>query len=221
MSRREHIQQSSIVIPEPYVECPFTNNAADIKGHLAWDNVVNVTFTNGCANFNGSSSYLRSQKHIPFSKIKTVTYLVKFNVVPAVDAPSSTWQALHYFQAYDYYNYAAYYSILQNYSPESVGLTNNARSTSYSAANNTLTNSVGSTQAGVWYRITFRRNPNNTTDLWIDNLTRTVNASIPDNYSPDIIFGKLYPNNIRWLNGAIKDFRIWDIELTDEQIAAL
>lgn len=218
--RREHIHKSSIFIPEPYVECPFTSSADDIKGHLSWTNAVNLSYSSNGASFNGSSSYLRCQNQLKLEKIKTVSYLVKFNRVPT-DGISSTWMSLHYFMSYSYYNYASYYGIFQHYSNENAELTNNARTNTYSAADNTLTTPFGSTLTGVWYRITFRRNSNNTTDLWIDNYHKLVNYAIPDSYYSDIVFGKLYPNNIRYLDGDIKDFRIWDVELTDEQISSL
>ena len=218
--KKQHIRQQPIVIPEPYVECPFTSNANDIKGHLSWTNAVNLSYSSDGASFNGSSSYLRCQNQLKLEKIKTVSYLVKFNRIPT-DGVSSTWMALHYFMSYSYYNYASYYSIFQHYSNENVELTNNVRTNSYSAADNTLTTPFGSTLTGMWYRITFRRNSNNTTDLWIDELHKVVNYAIPDSYYSDIVFGKLYPNNIRYLDGNIKDLRIWDVELTDEQIASL
>lgn len=216
--KREHSNQESI--PQPYIHCPFTSDVLDIYGHLTWTEQNGITFSDGCANFNGSSSYLRARNVLSLSHIKTVSYLVKFNTIPT-DGQSSTWQSCHYFQSYSYYNYAAYYGILQEFSAGPYGLSNAARSTSYSDSQNTLTTSFGSTQTGTWYRMTFRRNSDNTTDVWIDALRKHINAYIPDSYQSDIFFGKLYPNNIRFLNGGVKELKIWDVELTDEQIAQL
>ena len=220
MSRREHIQQSSIVIPEPYVECPFTSSAADIKGHLSWTNAVNLSYSSNGASFNGSSSYLRCKNQLKLEKIKTVSYLVKFNSIP-IDGNSNTWNTAHYILCNNNTNYR-YYSYLQHYSGENVELTNcMTDGNGFSPEVNVLTTPFGSTVVGQLYRMTFRRN-SNTTDVWIDELHKTINRAVTnDNYYADIFFGKMENQNKRYLDGNIKDLRIWDVMLTDEQIAAL
>ena len=218
--KREHIQHSSIVIPEPYVECPFTSNANDIKGHLSWSNAVNLTYSSDGAAFNGSSSYLRNRNQLKLEKIKTFSYLVKFNTIP-IDGNSNTWHTAHYILCNNNSNYR-YYSYLQHYSGEDVELTNcMTDGNGFSTAVNVLTTTFGSTVVGQWYRMTFRRN-SNTTDVWIDLLHKTINRAVTnDNYYADIFFGKMENQNKRYLDGNIKDLRIWDVELTDEQITAL
>lgn len=213
MKREEAIE--SLNIPQPYIHCPFTNSANDIYGHLTWDNVVNLTYGNDGAVFNGSSSMLRSRNRITAGKIKTFVYYVKFNVIPT-DGVSSTWQATHFFMGNNN-SQNAMFGMLQHYQAENDELTNTIRAGSWTST--VLSTPYGSTQTGRWYKIIVRKNQN-TTDLYIDNYHTTSNYIFNDSWNMDMFLG----TNIafeRYLNGNIKDLMVWDIPLTDEQIALL
>lgn len=218
--RRTHEIKSSIVIPEPYVSCPFESDATDEKGHLTWttNNVTSYSQTNG-ARF-GGSNYLRCYNSFSLQKLMTMSYLVMFDSIPT-DGNSSTWHTCHYIRGGNTDTYR-YYSFLQHFTSENVELTNCAQSgSSFSIADNVLTTPFGSTQINTWYRITLRVNSTtNSVTAFIDSYKKDINAMIPTSETCDMRFG-CNNNGQRYLRGYIKDLRIWDVELTDEQIAQL
>lgn len=218
MRREQEIK--SPMIPEPYVHCPFTSTATDLKGNLTWStNTVNIYDATLGARF-GGSNYMRAYNLISLQRLKTMCYYVRFDVIPT-DGVTSTWHTPHYIKCGDSGLYR-YYSFLQHFSAENVELTNCAQSDStFSIADNVLTTTFGSTQINTWYKIVLRVNePNNNVTVFIDDLKRDINAMVPLSYSCDIRLG-CNDNTQRYLRGYIKDFRIWDVELSDDQIAQL
>jgi len=218
--RRENEIKSSIVLPEPYVHCPFTSNATDLKGNLTWSiNTVSTYDATLGARF-GGSNYMRAYNQISLQRLKTMCYYVRFDVIPT-DGVSSTWQTPHYIRCNNTAGFR-YYSFLQHFSVENAELTNCAIiNNSFSVENNVLTTPFGSTLINTWYKIVLRVNEsNNNVTVFIDDLKRDINAMVPLSYSCDIRLG-CNDNTQRYLRGYIKDFRIWDVELTDEQIAQL
>ena len=218
--RRQTKSPNAIVIPEPYVHCPFTSAATDLKGNLTWStNTVSTYDSTLGAKFSGSN-YMRDYNQISFQRLKTMCYYVRFDVIPT-DGVSSTWQTTHYIRCNNISSFR-YYSFLQHYSAENAELTNNAQSdSSFSITDNVLTTPFGSTQINTWYKIVLRVNEaRNNITVFIDDLQRDIEAMVPLLYSCDIRLG-CNDNTQRYLRGYIKDFRIWDVELTDEQIAQL
>lgn len=220
MSRRHEQLKEEIFIPEPFVYCPLTENANDTKGHLSWttNTVSQYSLTLG-ARF-GGSNYMRCNNSFSFANIKTLCYYVRFDSIPT-DGNSNTWHVMHYIRGNNNESYR-YYGMLQHFSNENAELTNCAvAGGSFNQNTSVLTTPFGSTLVNTWYKIALRVNASqNNVTVFIDTYKKDISGTIPTSASCDIKLGA-HPNNVRYLKGYMKDFRIWDVELTDEQIAAL
>lgn len=212
--RREN--SAGIILPEPYIYCPFTQNSADVKGHLTWDYESNMSYSSTGARFTGSS-YLRSVNKVQSSNFITFCFYARFDEIPT-DGVSSTWQTTHYIMGNNSEQYR-YYGYLQHYSAENVELVNALMTNSFSVDDNVLTTPWGSTQTNTWYRFVTRKNAIDT-DLWVSDVHRKVNYVMNSVYNLDIIIGRRKATD-RYMKGYIRDFTVWNTALTDEQIAAL
>lgn len=209
-------------LPVPIIHCPFATDSNDKYGRLTWDVVQNVSYSDGCAQFNGSSSYLLASDKITFDEMSTIVLYVKFNRKPT-DGITATWMTPFYIKPCDYGgNGDRYYSYYQHYSNENSEITNNCMyGSDFSVSSNVLSIPWNSGQINHWYKMVIRRNvDSNTTDLWIDEYHKIVNGIIQNNPC-EIYLGVMGGYSKRYMDGAIKDFMVFDIPLTDEQIAML
>lgn len=212
--RREN--NTRIILPEPYIYCPFTQNSIDVKGHLIWDYESNMSYSSTGARFTGSS-YLRSVNKVQSNNFITFCFYAMFDEIP-IDGVSSTWQTTHYIMGNNSEQYR-YYGYLQHYSAENVELVNALMTGSFSLDTNVLTTDLGTTQTNTWYRFVTRRNTSDT-DLWVSDVHRKVNFAMNPSYYLDIILGRRKASD-RYLKGYLRDFTVWNTALTDEQIATL
>ena len=239
MSRRHYIAAGGEVIPEGCVFlAPLSEN--DLKDHVSGESFV----VDGQLAWNANEkAYLVTLggvgtrvAHIvvPDMGINTkMTTVYEYKEVGSSNfrpacfgaaysgGDSNTWHVMHYIRGNNNESYR-YYGMLQHFSNENAELTNCAvTGSSFNQNTSVLTTPFGSTLINTWYKIALRVNASqNNVTVFIDTYKKDIRGTIPTSASCDIKLGA-HPNNVRYLKGYMKDFRIWDVELTDEQIAAL
>jgi len=211
--KREHIDKSPIVIPEPYIWFPFTSNATDSEGVIGTLNGSCSGYSNDGAYFIGSGGLYKTNLNILASNLNTLSLQIKFDNIVPTDVTT----------------------ILQIVKSGNVNGLNMYHAPSWGQDLNLACYTTGSTIigtlsltsvpfiAGEWYTLTIRQSfsvPK--TELWVNGVKRnTFNTT----YSQSFVFNGIYvgknTSSVRVFKGHIKNLRMWNVELTDEQIAAL
>lgn len=216
--KREHIDKSRIVIPDPYHWFPLTENANDVMGNWSGWGIIGSgnTYTSDGLFFNGTNSSLykrnSNESNSLYVTTSVKTKLTELQSGGVYSVMRVSFGGTNFF-TWDYPPDWSHVSDKINF-----GTLNMAATTTY--------NDIRVT-AGDWFTFTSVQNfTNNQTWSYINGVKYMYfNNCISQSLSQqEFMVGYIYNNGspIRYLKNAyLKDLRVWNTILTDEQISAL
>lgn len=207
--RREHmIEQTPVVIPTPKYWFPLTSDAVDIIQGKTKASGNAYSYSSEGAYFTASSSQTLRYNNIAMQDFTTVSLEVKSATTSGLRKPltfyASNQQQIGTIYSYDWGSITLCQFL-------------NGNSTWYSE--NFAPNYFTTTN---WNTITFRFNRSiNTTSVFLNgNLVETLQQAYSQNTNHRLYIGGRETSG-REFYGYIRNVKLWDVELTDEQIAAL
>ncbi|MBR4537205.1 MAG: hypothetical protein IKO62_11260 [Bacteroidales bacterium] len=210
--RREHELEQS-VIPEPVHWFPLTQNNGDIMGNFpVWSYSIGITYSDNGGFFNGNAYAYKTLANIPNTNFQTFSVQI---MLPTVYS-----SGIYTLFNFDVGNTNTGIGAL--IAPDWGGdLIDNP---TYNGNTNTDL-SIGSIPwiANTWYTLVWRQDFTTKTELFVNgSLRSSTTIYIPSNVVYSRVYIGTHPNNSnRKFKGYIKNIRMWDCYLTDEQIAAL
>ena len=203
--RRENKQQGgAVVVPTPAHWFPYTSDGKDVIGSMA---PISGSPTYGVdgAVFTGGNSQILRYADVPLSDFKTIALDVYFTTL------SGLRKLITFF-----YNGTSQYGIICGWDWNVVQYQFwNGSSTQYN-----LNDPKSNYSINTWYRIVMRRSENNT-DVFINGeYINSVGAVYTQNVSHTMYVGGREISG-REFYGNVRDFKMWNVALTNEQIAEL
>ena len=211
--KREETQQTPIVIPEPVYWFPLTTNANDVMGNFpGWSYTGGVTYSDSGAYFNRSAQIYNYNLNIVNSNFQTFSFKVMITSVYS--------SGIYTMYNLDIGN--ANTGVGALIAPDWGG--NFVSNPYYNGSYDTgLSQPQFPWVANQYFTFTYRQDFSSKMELFVDGVLKgTANISIPSTVVMKRLSLGTHPNNSsRKFLGYIKDFKAWNIILTDEQIAAL
>lgn len=211
MRREEYMNIGSL--PEPKYWFPFTENNSDIMGNFpSWSSSTGVTYSDNGAYFNGNAYMQKTSASIPNSNLQTFSFQT---MLPTV----------YSYGIYTMFNFDAGNTntgIGALIAPDwGLELIDNP---AYNGSSNSdLSLASVPWTANTWCTLVWRQDFSTKIELFINGTLRaSTSIVIPSSVNYSRFYIGTHPNNTnRKYKGYIKNVRMWDTSLTDEQIAAL
>lgn len=203
--RRENKQQGgSVVVPTPVHWFPYTSDGNDIIGSLTPASGSPTYGANGAVFTGGSLQKLRYD-NVPLSDFKTIALDVYFTTLGGLR------KLITFFRSN-----TQQYGIICGWDWNVVQYQFwNGSSTQYN-----FNDPKSNYSMNTWYRIVMRISGNNT-DVFINGeYINSVGVAYTQNVNHTMYVGGRETSG-REFYGNVRDYKMWDVALTNEQIAAL
>lgn len=210
--KREHIKEQFVVIPTPIIYCPFTADYVDI--------INNITVPNGGTTI--SDGYIRfgltgSWQEIPFySQASASAY---YSILAPVHDITISFEL----NIYDNTNNPVFMLLPRNSQSYLTPIWCENGSINIKQGNYGSTSSAAYTN-NVWNKITFTYS-DTTIKIYVNGsvvITHTATYNSSASNCSSIRLGRnAWGTPSTYLNGGMKELKVWDTILTDEQIASL
>lgn len=202
--RRQHKQEDAVVVPTPVHWFPYTSNGNDIIGSLTPAS-GSPTYGADGAVFTARGAEKLRYNNVPLTDFKTIAMDVRFSVATGL----RQFLKLYYSNTQQYGLIAAW-----DWSNVSYQFWNG------SSTVNTFSDPSSNYTVGVWYKVVMRIGANNT-DVFVNGVYRgSVGAVYSQNYNHTMYVGGRETSG-REFYGNVRDLKMWNVALTDEQIAPL
>lgn len=202
--RREHELEQS-VIPEPVHWFPLTSDGNDNIGSLIRVS-GSPTYTSDGAYFTGVSSHTLRYNNVPLSDFKTISFDVKFSSKSGLRKMFTL-----------FYNNTSQYGSIAGWDWGSVSPAQFLNGDSIWHSSTVVNDDWNINE---WYKITIRITDSDT-DVFVNKTYLTsLGTAYNRNYNHTLYIGGRETSG-REFYGYIRDFKMWNVALTNEQISIL
>lgn len=191
-------------MPTPVHWFPYTSNGNDIIGSLTPAS-GSPSYSSDGALFTASGAQKLRYNNVPLSDFKTIAMDVRFSVATGLR---------QFLKLYN--SNTRQYGAIAGWDWSAVQY----QCWNGSSTANSFNDPSSNYTVGVWYKVVMRIGASNT-DVFINGVYRgSVGAAYSQNYNHTMYVGGRESSG-REFYGYIRDFKMWDVALTNEQIAAL
>ena len=210
--KREHKENKSVIVPDPVYWFPLTADANDVMGNwIGWSTISGVTYSSNGAYFNGSQKIEKTNASISHANFHTFSVEVMFPQLYATGLYCMFKYACTRYNTFNAFNYAPGWSQDLNCA------------TYYNNSYGVLSISSVPFVANQFYTLLVRYNyDTGMSELFIDGVLRnSATKVIPASETVNNVYIGVNNGTDRYFKGYIRNVRMWNVMLTDEQISML